>query len=397
MQRILQRWPWLILLAGALIQIFTGIPSAWGAFQKPVIAEYALNEDSAGYVFSILLAGYGVGCAVGGFLQDRWGPRKAALLGTVLLCGGIGLAGVLPAEKPWLFYLAFSVPAGVGSAFLNPAVLSCAQKWYQGRKGLATGVVGCAMGLSGLFLTQFVKLFTKGPWQGWGIRGAFFGLALLTLPVCVAASVLLENPKEKAQQAEQSGQTPGQMLHNRNYWLLLAAVALSTPAVQLFSPRLVEIGGQRGLVEEQALWAVMLGSLGNAAGRLAMPVLSDKIGRKQTDLWLFAALAGASVWFWFAPGFWMLAAYTALCVCYSGLAAVLPAFSTDLFGLAHSGVNYGLLALGQTVGSLAFPLLADALGLTTGRHLLAVAAAVGGIGVLWCVKMPQSCGGAEKR
>lgn len=396
MQRILQRCPWLILLAGALIQIFTGIPSAWGAFQKPVIAEYALNEASAGYVFSVLIAGYGVGCAVGGFLQDRWGPRKAALLGTILLCGGIGLAGVLPAEKPWLFYLAFSIPAGVGSAFLNPAVLSCAQKWYQGRKGLATGVVGCAMGLSGLFLTQFVKLFTKGPWQGWGVRGAFFGLALLTLPVCLAAGILLENPQQESAQTAQDGQTPGQMLRSRNYWLLIASVALSTPAVQLFSPRLVEIGGQRGLAEEQALWAVMLGSLGNAAGRLAMPVLSDKIGRKQTELLLFGALAGASVWFWLAPGFWMLAAYTALCVCYSGLAAVLPAFATDLFGLAHAGVNYGLLALGQTVGSLAFPLLADGLGLTTGRHLLAVAAAVGGIAVLWGVQMPKSGVGAEK-
>lgn len=33
---------------------------------------------------------------------------------------------------------------------------------------------------------------------------------------------------------------------------------------------------------------------------------------------------------------------------------MLPALSTDLFGLPHAGVNYGFLALGH-VGSLAFP------------------------------------------
>ncbi len=402
MQRILQKCPWLILLAGALIQILTGIPSAWGAFQKPVISEYGLNEQSAGYIFSILIAGYGIGCAVGGFLQDKYGPRKAALAGTVLLCGGIALGGVIPQGKAWLFYLVFSIPVGLGSAFLYPAVLSCAQKWYVDRKGLATGVVGCAMGLSGLFLTGFISLFTKGVWQEKGIRWAFFALALLTLPVCLGAGVLLENPKKAAvtNAEKQKGCSPKQMLCTKNYWLLAAAVALSTPAVQLFSPMLVEIGAERGLAEGQALWAVMLGSVGNAAGRLTMPMLSDKISRKKTDQFLFVGLAAFSLGFWFAPGWWMIAAYVCLCVCYSGLAAVLPAFSTDLFGLAHAGVNYGLLALGQTVGSLSFPLLADGLGLKNGRHLLAIAAAAVGFFVIKAVQIPAqqqlSGGGAEK-
>lgn len=402
MQRILQKCPWLILLAGVLIQILTGIPSAWGAFQKPVIGEYGLNEQSAGYIFSILIAGYGIGCAAGGFLQDKYGPRKAAFAGTVLLCGGIALGGVIPQGKAWLFYLAFSIPVGLGSAFLYPAVLSCAQKWYADRKGLATGVVGCAMGLSGLFLTGFIALFTKGIWQEKGIRWAFFALALLTLPVCLGAGILLENPKQGTENTtqKQKGCTPKEMLHTRNYWLLAAAVALSTPAVQLFSPMLVEIGAERGLAEGQALWAVMLGSVGNAAGRLSMPILSDKIGRKKTDQLLFVGLAVCSIAFWFAPHWWMIAAYVCLCVCYSGLAAVLPAFSTDLFGLAHAGVNYGLLALGQTVGSLSFPLLADGLGLKKGRHILAILAAAVGFFVIKAVQtpaqLPKSGGGTEK-
>lgn len=399
MRRMVQRFPWMILLAGALLQILTGIPSAWGAFQKPVVETYALTEQSAGYIFSLLIGAYGVGCALGGFFQDRYGPRRAAWVGTVLLCAGVAVGGIIPQGKVWWFYLGFSIPAGLGSAFLSPAVLSCAQKWYQDQKGLATGVIGCGVGLSGLVLTQLVQLFTKGIWKELGVRWAFFALAGLLLPICLGAAAVLENPPQSKQPKKQQGMTPGQMLHTADYWRLAGALALAAPAVQLFTPMLVEMGTQRGLSEQQALWTVMLGSVGNAAGRLTMPMLSDKIGRKAAGQLLFCGLAGCSVWFWFAQKWWMLAAYVGLCVCYSGFSAVLPAFSTDRFGMSHAGVNYGLLALGQTVGSLAFPLLADGLGLTTGRHLVAILAALAGFTVIRQVegtKNIKSSGGAEK-
>ena len=96
---------------------------------------------------------------------------------------------------------------------------------------------------------------------------------------------------------------------------------------------------------------VVLGSVGSAAGRLLMPLLSDKIGRRPTDLLLFAASFVLSGVFLFAQGWAVAAVYASLTFCYSALAAVLPALSTDLFGLPHAGVNYGFLALGQSVGS----------------------------------------------
>ena len=65
----------------------------------------------------------------------------------------------------------------------------------------------------------------------------------------------------------------------------------------------------------------------------------------------------------------MVAVYAGLTFCYSALAAVLPALSTDLFGFPHAGVNYGFLALGQSVGSLAFPFAANLWGLEAGAAL----------------------------
>ena len=390
-QQFAAKHPWTILAAGAAIQVLTGIPAAWGVFQQPVMEEYGLSEQGAVYAFGILIAAFGVGCVLGGFLQDSRGPRCAALWGTALLCGGFFAAAMLPGGSAGSFFLAFSIPAGLGTAFLYPSIQSCAQKWYAGRKGLATGVIGGAVGLSGAFLTVFVRTAVRGFGIVQGIRGAFWALGAVTLPICLVGSLLLQDPPQDTEKQQKNDRnaidlSPWQMLRTRQYWLCAGAVCFSTPAVLLFSPIILKLGVERGLDENAALWSVVLGSVGSAAGRLLMPMLSDRIGRRPTDMLLFAVSLGLSAGFAFAQGWWVVACYAGLTFCYSGLAAVLPALSTDLFGFPHAGVNYGFLALGQSVGSLAFPAAANLWGLEAGRHWLAVGGAAAGFAAMWALK-----------
>ena len=399
-QQFAAKHPWTILAAGAAIQVLTGLPAAWGVFQQPVMEEYGLSEQGAGYAFGILIAAFGVGCVLGGFLQDRHGPRCAGLWGTALLCGGFFAAGLLPPGSAETFFLAFSIPAGLGTAFLYPSIQSCAQKWYADRKGLATGVIGGAVGLSGAFLTVFVRTAVRGFWVVQGIRGAFWALGAVTLPVCLVGSLLLQDPPQtgQTQKPQENGKNtidlaPRQMLRTKQYWLCAGAVCFSTPAVLLFSPIILKLGMERGLEEQAALWSVVLGSVGSAAGRLLMPLLSDKIGRRPTDLLLFTASAGLSAGFAFAQGWGVVACYAGLTFCYSALAAVLPALSTDLFGFPHAGVNYGFLALGQSVGSLAFPFASNFFGLEAGRHWMAVAAAGAGFACIRALRPVEPSAG----
>ena len=390
-QQFAAKHPWTILAAGAAIQVLTGIPAAWGVFQQPVMEEYGLSEQGAVYAFGILIAAFGVGCVLGGFLQDSRGPRCAALWGTALLCGGFFAAAMLPGGSAGSFFLAFSIPAGLGTAFLYPSIQSCAQKWYAGRKGLATGVIGGAVGLSGAFLTVFVRTAVRGFGIVQGIRGAFWALGAVTLPICLVGSLLLQDPPQDAEKQQKNDKnaidlSPWQMLRTRQYWLCAGAVCFSTPAVLLFSPIILKLGVERGLDENAALWSVVLGSVGSAAGRLLMPMLSDRIGRRPTDMLLFAVSLGLSAGFAFAQGWWVVACYAGLTFCYSGLAAVLPALSTDLFGFPHAGVNYGFLALGQSVGSLAFPAVSNLWRLEAGRHWLAAGGAAAGFAAMWALK-----------
>ena len=80
--------PGAILAAGAAVQLLTGLPAAWGVLQQPVRETYGLGELGATAAFSVLIASYGAGCVIGGFLQDKAGPRIAGFAGTALLAAG---------------------------------------------------------------------------------------------------------------------------------------------------------------------------------------------------------------------------------------------------------------------------------------------------------------------
>ena len=318
-----------ILAAGAAVQLLTGIPAAWGVFQKPVMAQYGFSRGQAMLSFAILVAGYGIGCAIGGFVQDQHGPRYAALWGTALLGGGSMGAALVPQGNAALFFLVYSIPAGVGSAFLAPAVLACAQKWYASPLRLAYHF--------------WAQASTAGQ------------------PNAKAANDL----------------PPHQMVRTTQYRLCVAGVALAAPPMLLFSPEILTIAADRGLPEQWAPLCVAVGSAASAAGRLLCPAASDHWGRKPVLYGVYAALAAGSIGFAFAQGWWVLAAYCVLTCFYSGGAAVQPALNTDLFGLAHAGVNYGLIALGMSAGSLLSYAGSQLLDLPA-RHMLAVASAVAG-------------------
>ena len=186
MQAFLKQHRWVILAAGAAIQVLTGVPAAWGVFQRGVCEGYSLSQENAAMIFSLTICFFGIGCILGGLLQDKKGPRTAGLAGAVLLAVGFCGAGFIPGENPWFFYGVFSVPVGLGCAFLYPSVMSCAQKWYADRKGLATGVIGGAVGASGAVLT-FLGRFLIGTWS---IRTAFWVLGVLMLAVCGPGSAI---------------------------------------------------------------------------------------------------------------------------------------------------------------------------------------------------------------
>lgn len=371
MQAFIKKNKWCVLLSGALIQVFTGVPAAWGAFQKSVQAGYNLNQNDTALIFSFTITSFGIFSIVGGAMQDKLGPRITAIIGAVFLGGGFCLSSLVPQGGKIWFYFAFSLNVGAGCGLLTPSVLSCVQKWYKDKKGFATGVIGLALGASGAVLTLSSKLLTKI----FGIQATFLILGIVMFCVSCVCAIFLVNPNdEKQKKIHGSGgnYTALQILKTYQYYLVFFVVGLATPCVILFSPIIVELGTQRGLSEQAALLCIIIGSAFSAMGRLLMPWLSDKIGRKNTDLILFAALALLSWGFIYAKSYFVIVVYCLLAFCYSGEAAVIPSIATDLYGHDNAGVNYGLLALGMSAGSVVFPLIANSFDNIAVRHTIAI-------------------------
>ncbi|MCO7110883.1 MFS transporter [Gemmiger formicilis] len=363
-----------ILAAGAAAQLLTGIPAAWGVFQQPVMQGYGFSRGQAMLAFAVLVAAYGVGCAVGGLCRT---PAARGLPG----CGArrCWRAGSLRRRScrprtPRCFSSSTACPRGWAARFWPRRC------WRVRRSGIRTKGLGHRRGgrRHGAVRRVFT-VFVRGVGGAWGIRVCFAALGAVMLVVCGAGALILQDPPPKAQSGPpQPGLDYKQMLRTPQYKLCAAAVALSAPAVLLFSPEIFKIAAERGLPESAAPYSIVLGSAASAAGRMLLPAVSDRLGRKPVLYAVYLGLAAGSAWFAFAGQWWVLAAYAVLTFFYSGGAAVQPSFNTDLFGLPHAGVNYGFIALGMSGGSILSYIGAQALPLAA-RHWLAGTCAAAGL------------------
>ena len=231
--------------------------------------EYGLSEQGAGYAFGILIAAFGVGCVLGGFLQDSEGPRCAALWGHSPALRRIFAAAILPGGRAGLF-LAFSIPAGLGTAFLYPSIQSCAQKWYAGRRGLPPA------SSAGRWAFRCVPHRVRAHggqrlWDRAGHPGRVLGAGGLTLPSALRAVLLLDPPESRKTSRGGKNEidlSPWQMLKTKAVLAVRGArCVFSTPAVLLFSPIILKLGMERGLDETLrcgawcwAAWAVRRGA-----------------------------------------------------------------------------------------------------------------------------------------
>lgn len=370
----------IILITGASIQLIIGIPAAWGAFQKGIEEGFCLKTENVLWLFSTVIFSYGVGCVVGGALQDKIGAGAACLIGAIGIGGGFWIGSLDPKSSFWTMLVGFSIPVGAGCAFIAPSVMSCAQKWWSRHRGFATGIIGCGTGLSGAVLTVSARRLIEAG----GIRLCFRVIGSAGAVLCLLGAVVLREPDNengknsvifgemKSNRPVEDDEAVYNILRRADYWWLLLSVIAAAPTVLLFSPIIIVIGTQRGLSENKAAWAIIIGSFTSTFGRLGLPWLSDKIGLKRTAQYIFAALTGLSVLFAFAYGNWVIVVYCGLTLFYSGQAALLPIFASKRFGLRHSGINYGLLALGMSIGSLSVPILARYLQGNGISHLIAV-------------------------
>jgi OFA family oxalate/formate antiporter-like MFS transporter len=363
--RVFYGW---FVVAAAFAVTFVGFGSAYtfSAFVGALQNEFAASRGSVSLVFSLagfLYFGFGV---LSGPLADRWGARRLAVIGMMLVGTGLVVAGF--ARSLTEVYVAYGLGVGLGVGCSYVPVVGTVQRWFVTRRGFASGLAVSGIGVGTLVMPPLAALLIGT--FGW--RHAYFVLGALAVVVGVGMALLIENdPRNRglapdgqalpananpAQALRPSGATVGEAIRSRHFILLYAACLIASFGVFVPFVHLVPYAMDRGVPTTSAALLIGVIGVGSTAGRFFLGGLADRIGRQVAHLVMFIGMAFALLIWAASSGLWSLAAFAFVYgVFYGGWVAVLPAIVMDYFGGRNVSSIIGALYTSVAFGTLIGP------------------------------------------
>lgn len=352
---------WLVV-AGACGAIFWpgafifGLPGVLGETWETA---FDVGRTEIGRVMFVLLAGVGFFMFLVGRLQETAGTRRMAVLGAAITGFSTIALGWLSGIKG-VYLWAFSV--GAASAFVYIPALTVVQQWFPGRRGLVSGIVNLAFGLSAAIMS---------PVSGWMLSVMGSGkmttvLGAAALACGLPAAFLLTGPDpDDSVNMEDTGAMPPpvqpasmnvrQSIRTRSFWCLWSTWALAGSAGISMVVLSTAFGTARGLSIQESVVILTAFNLTNGVSRLLSGYMSDRLGRRRVMGFAFAA-AGLAYWslLWVQGLMWwsVLAAFVGCA--FGTLFAVSAPLASERFGMAHFGSIFGLIftAYGFLAGAL---------------------------------------------
>jgi OFA family oxalate/formate antiporter-like MFS transporter len=273
-----------------------------------------------------------------------------------MLAAGMATTAFIPAGSGWIICLTYGAIGGFGVGMGYGAVVSCVPKWYPENRGLATGVSVCAFGFSTVvfapLIGELIRLCS--------LRSAFLILAGTFLLVTLALSPFVRLPgtggeKRKASHVGKQ-YTTGEMIKTGRFFLITCSLMLGTSAFFILNPSFVTLANERN-IGSMATFIVMITGVASAVGRLAFPVISEKIGREITAIAAIGLTALCSFALCFAQGLFFMAVTSVCAFCYGGYSGIYPLLTGDYFGVDNVGPNFAAVMCGFSVSALCFPMI----------------------------------------
>ncbi|MGY0501472.1 MFS transporter [Nocardia sp. FBN12] len=227
------RW-WMITIILGLVVVNYIDRSAISYAATDLKAEFGITPGQYGIISSAFSIGYMLFALLSGPLVDRYGSRKVLMVGMFIWAAATALT---PFAGGFIGLILLRILLGAGEAPCFPAATRLASRWLPAHeRGKALALIGGvavsgSLLVGGPILTQLIAL------TGW--KGMFWVLAVAGLVWVVVAYPFLKNsPSESAFVSKEeldyirSGQTEGEdsghesttdwgeILHNRNLWLV---------------------------------------------------------------------------------------------------------------------------------------------------------------------------------
>ncbi len=356
---------WLVVAAGfAVTFVGFGCVYSFSAFIEPLQRDFGASRGSVSVVFSLAAFLYfGLG-AVSGPLADRFGSRRLALFGMILV--GASLVAASVAQGLGQVYAVYGLGIGIGVGASYVPAMGATQRWFVRYRALASGLASSGIGAGTLLVPPLASLLIAH--LGW--REAYLALGVGAALIGGAMALLIENdprhrgsaPDGDAVRVEvdisqpAAGMAIGDAVRSRTFVLLYAACLACAFGVFVPFVHLVPYATDHGMARAEAALLMSAIGVGSTVGRFLLGGLADRLGRELTLAATFATMAIALVIWLVSTTFWPLALFGFIFgSAYGGWVALLPAVVMDYFGGRNVSGIIGILYTSAGIGTLIGP------------------------------------------
>jgi cyanate permease len=173
---------WWTVLACGIIG-FVGVGFGFHGFSvlfKPLAAELELSRAATSMAVSIAAVMGGLAGPLGGWANDKYGPRRVMLIGIIILATGFTAMFFVNSLLSFLF--AWGVVVGLGVA-LGPAIMTdrAIVNWFVRKSGMAVNLKFAIQALAGISLVPLIAWLVTG--QGWRITYLVGAAAVLLITI----------------------------------------------------------------------------------------------------------------------------------------------------------------------------------------------------------------------
>ncbi len=391
---------WLVTASATGALLALGVLYAWSVVKKEIPDTWGWNASQKTLPYSVAIVIFSVMTAVGGRLQDRFGPRVVVSAGGVF--AGVGVILSSMTTSPWVFTLTFGVLLGTGIGFVYSSGTPTAVKWFPAKRtGLISGIVVAGFGMGAAWVAPLARnliashgVQTTLLWLGIGMLIAIVGFAQF-LKVPPAGYIPPGSaPAGSTAAAPVRDYTPSGIARTWQFYVLWFAFAFGSGAGLMIIGNLASIVDTQAKQASVAALAVTALALGNGAGRVVAGALSDRFGRLIVLEVSFVFQAALVLLMGQAKGGSFLATVVSMMALsaliganYGAILAVVPAICKDYYGLKNFGSNYGLVYTAWGLGGFMISLGAGMINDSTGtfKYAYYMAAALLAVAVVLLV------------
>lgn len=344
---------WAVVAAStALVALAFGSNYVIVVALKPVAAEFGWPRQIPSLAYSMTLFGAGAGGVLMGWISDRIGIFRPALLGAAMVGLGALVAG--QAQTMFTFLLAHGLLLGfLGNSTVFSPLLTNATRWFDRRRGIAVSLVASGQSLAGF---GWPPLFRWGVEQ-YGWRATMIAYGAFALCAMAPLAFVLRRPPPKpvaSRRHEGAFDSAGRVLGLApNLVLALLFVAIIGCCVAMAMPMVHIVAYCSDLGFAAARGAEMLSLLLGSAviSRLLFGGLADRIGALPTLLVsssLQAVALALYAWVDTLVGLYVLS--VGFGVVFGGIVPSYALAVRELFPEAEAGWRIGVVYLGGTIG-----------------------------------------------